>query len=249
MQHGNVVRHRLVLLLLRPVDHVRILKPQHRLVGRNHHDLQLVNLLELRRLGLRRARHAAQLLVEAKIILERDRGQRLVFLADVHALLGLDRLVQPVAPAPPRHQPPGKGVHDDHLAVLDHVLHVPLVERVRLDRRLHVVLQFPVLRVGNVADPQQLFDRLPALVRHADRPLLLVHNVVAGQVLLALARLMPSSAWRLVSLYSISSPSSRSGMILRARAYLSVVWSVGPEMISGVRASSIRIESTSSTIA
>jgi hypothetical protein len=38
-------------------------------------------------------------------------------------------------------------------------------------------------------------------------------------------------------------------MILRTRAYLSVVWSVGPEMMSGVRASSMRIESTSSTMA
>ena len=33
------------------------------------------------------------------------------------------------------------------------------------------------------------------------------------------------------------------------RAYLSVVWSVGPEMMSGVRASSMRMESTSSTMA
>ena len=32
------------------------------------------------------------------------------------------------------------------------------------------------------------------------------------------------------------------------RAYLSVVSSVGPEMMSGVRASSMRMESTSSTM-
>ncbi len=158
------------------------------LVG-NHHNLELVDLLELGRFGFRRARHAAQLLVQAEVILERDRGQRLVFLADVHAFLGLDRLVQPIAPAASRHQAAGEGVDDDHLAVLHHVLHIALVERVRLDRRLHVVLQFPVLRVGNVADAQQLLDRLPALVRHADRPLLLVHNVVAGEILLALAQL------------------------------------------------------------
>ena len=37
-------------------------------------------------------------------------------------------------------------------------------------------------------------------------------------------------------------------MMRFTRTYLSVVWSVGPEMISGVRASSMRIESTSSTI-
>ena len=191
VQHRDVVGRRLVLLLLRPVHHVRILQPPQRHVGRNHHDLQLVDLLELRRLRLRRARHPAQLLVQPEVVLERDRRQRLVFLADVHALLGLDRLVQPVAPAPSRHQPPGEGVHDDHLAVLHHVLHVPLVERVRLDRRLHIVLQFPVLRIGNVADPQQPLDRHPPLVRHSDGPLFLVHNVVAGQILvLALFNLL-----------------------------------------------------------
>ena len=37
-------------------------------------------------------------------------------------------------------------------------------------------------------------------------------------------------------------------MMMLAMAYLSVVLSVGPEMMSGVRASSIRIESTSSTM-
>jgi hypothetical protein len=40
-----------------------------------------------------------------------------------------------------------------------------------------------------------------------------------------------------------------SGDDLVDRAYLSLERSPGPEMISGVRASSIRIESTSSTMA
>ena len=46
-----------------------------------------------------------------------------------------------------------------------------------------------------------------------------------------------------------SSPRSSLGMIRLTRVYFSVDCSEGPEMISGVLASSIRIESTSSTIA
>ncbi len=189
------------------------------LVG-NDDDLELVNLLELGRFGLGRARHAAQLLIKAEIILEGDRGQRLVFLADVHAFLGLDGLVQPVAPAASRHQAAGEGVHDNHLAVLHHVVHIALVKRVRLDGRLDVVLEFPVFRVGNVADAQRLLDRLPALVRHADGALLLVHNVVAGQVLLALAQPDAQFLLPLCVVHSTSSPSSSCGMMWRTRCVL-----------------------------
>ena len=183
VQYGNVVGDSLVLFLLRPVNHIRILKPQQGLVRRNYYDLQLVNLLELRSLGFCRARHAAQFLVKPEVVLEGDRGQRLIFLADRHALLRLDRLVQSVAPAPPRHQSSGKGVHNDHLTVLHHVLHIAPIEGVRLDRSLHVMLQFPVLSVGDVANSQELLDRHPAIIGYTNRPLLFVNDVVAGKIL------------------------------------------------------------------
>ena len=188
MQLGDVVGHGLVLFLLGAVDDVGIFKPQQRLVGGDDDDFELVDLFELGGFGFRRAGHAAQLLIEAEVILEGDGGQRLVFLADAHAFLGFDGLVQPVAPAASRHQAAGEGVHDDDFAVFHHIVHVALVERVRLDAGFHVVLQFPVFGVGNVADAQQLFDRLPAVVGHADRALLLVDDVVAAEVLFALAQ-------------------------------------------------------------
>ncbi len=147
-----------------------------------------VDLLELGRFGFRRARHAAQLLIKAKVVLERDRSQRLVFLADVHAFLGLDRLVQPVAPAASRHQPAGEGVNNDHLSVFHHVLHVALVERVRLDGGFDVVLHLPVLGVGDIANAQQFLDRLPTLICDSDRAVFLIDNVIAAEKLLAFAQ-------------------------------------------------------------
>ncbi len=48
--------------------------------------------------------------------------------------LGLDRLVQAVAPAPAVHGPPGVLIDDDDLAVLDDVMDIELVEAVGLEQ-------------------------------------------------------------------------------------------------------------------
>jgi hypothetical protein len=70
-------------------------------VRRNHIDIEFVNVVELGRFGFGRAGHAGQPLIEAEIILDRDRRQRLRFTVDLDAFLRFDRLMQPVAPARP----------------------------------------------------------------------------------------------------------------------------------------------------
>jgi hypothetical protein len=55
---------------------------------------------------------------------------------DLHAFLGLDRLVQAVRPAPARHGAAGELVDDHHLAVLDDVLDVAPEQRVGAQRRV-----------------------------------------------------------------------------------------------------------------
>ena len=95
---------------------------------------EVVDLDELLLLRLRRAGHAAELLVEAEVVLQRDRRERLVLFLDPDALLRLDRLVQALAPAAAFHDAAGELVDDLHLAVLDHVLDVAVVERLRLQR-------------------------------------------------------------------------------------------------------------------
>ena len=156
VQRGNIVGDGFVFFLLGAVDNVGIFKPPHRLVGGNDDDFELVDLLEFGGFGFGGAGHAAQLLVEAEVVLEGDGGQRLVFLADADAFFGFDGLVQAIGPAAARHQAAGEGVDDDDFAVLDHVVHVALVERVGLDGGFDVVLQVPVFGVGDVVDAQQL---------------------------------------------------------------------------------------------
>ena len=88
------------LAVLRLVDLVVLVLPDHRPVRGDLDHLQLVDLHELGGLGDGRAGHAAELVVAAEVVLVGDRGDGLVLLLDRHALLGLDRLVQALRPAP-----------------------------------------------------------------------------------------------------------------------------------------------------
>ena len=173
-----------VLLALGAVDRVGLLDAEQRPVGRDDHHVELVDLGELFGLGVGRAGHARQLLVLAEVVLEGDGRERLVLALDLDLLLGLDRLVQPVAPSPSRHQPAGELVDDDDLAVLDHVVHVEAEERVRPQRLVDVVEQRHVGRVVEAAGLQPVRQHLLGLGHAAlgqrDGLVLLVLDEVAG---------------------------------------------------------------------
>ena len=130
---GDVVDDRVVLGLLGAVDEVGLVLADHRQVGRDRDDTELVDLVELRGLGHRRSGHAGELLVEAEVVLQRDGGEGLVLLADRHALLGLDRLVQTVVVAATGEHAAGVLVDDEHLAVHDDVLLVVAEQLLGLD--------------------------------------------------------------------------------------------------------------------
>ncbi len=134
-------------------------------------------------LGFGGAGHAAELGVLAEIVLEGDGGERLVLALDFHAFLGFHGLVEPVAPAPARHQAAGELVDDDDQAVLDHVFDVAPVVRVGAQRLLHVMQQRHVDRVVEAAGLQAVGEQ-PLGVGDAglgerDRLALLVDRVVA----------------------------------------------------------------------
>ena len=120
----NLCDDRVVLLTAGLVDPVVAVRASDAPVGRNHDDIQFVDVVELIGFGLGRARHSTELLVQAEVVLDRDRRQGLGFTVDLHALFGLNGLVQSVAPTPTGHLSPGVLVDDDHLVVFDNVLHV-----------------------------------------------------------------------------------------------------------------------------
>jgi hypothetical protein len=123
-----------------------------------------------RRLGHRRAGHAGQLRIQAEIVLEGDRGQRLVLGLDLDVFLGLERLVQAFRIAAARHHAAGELVDDDDLVVLDDVVLVALEQLVGAQRLVDVVDQVDVLdvvercpRFSRPALAQQALDLLVAL--------------------------------------------------------------------------------------
>ena len=89
----DIVDDRLVLLALATVDEIGLLDTRQGPVGRNDHDLELVDLVELGRLCFRGAGHAAERLVFSEVVLERDRSERLVFPLDLDLLFRLDSLM------------------------------------------------------------------------------------------------------------------------------------------------------------
>ena len=135
-------------------------------------------LAELGGLGDGRAGHAGELLVEAEVVLERDRGEGLVLLLDLHALLGLDGLVEALGPAPAVEDATGELVDDLHLAVRDDVVLVALVELLGLQRDLELVHEVLLHLVVEVLDAERLLDLLDARLEDGDVALLLLDVVV-----------------------------------------------------------------------
>jgi len=113
-QHGlaafaavlDVLDHRLPFLLGGAIDAVVLVAAHERPVGGDDDGLEAVDLLEFVGFRVGRAGHAGQLFVHAEVVLESDRGERLVLGLDAHAFLGFDRLMQPFGPAPAGHERP-----------------------------------------------------------------------------------------------------------------------------------------------
>ena len=147
----DIDNHRFEFLAARLVDEIELVFAHRGPVWRDHHGFKAIDFLELVSLGVSRSGHARQLAVHAEIVLEGDRRKRLVFALDRHAFLGLDRLMQAVRPATPRHQTACEFVDDHDFrtigAVLHHVVLVTVVEVIGAQRGVYVVHQRDVGRV------------------------------------------------------------------------------------------------------
>ena len=185
MALGDVVDDGVVLRHLGAVDEVGLVLADHRPVGRDRHDAQLVDRVELGGLGLGRAGHARELVVHAEVVLQGDRGERLVLVLDLDTLLRLDRLVHALVVAAPREHAAGVLVDDEDLAVHDDVVLVLLEQLLGLDGVVEVADQRGVDRVVEVVDAEEVLDLGDARLEHADGALLLVDLVVAARLVLA----------------------------------------------------------------
>ena len=120
-----------VLGVLVLVDQVRLVLPDHWLVGGNLDYFKLVDLPELLGLGRRRTGHSGELFVQSEVVLEGDGGVGDGLAAHGDALFRLQGLVQAVGEAASGHEPPGELVHYHDLAVGHHVVAVALEDVLR----------------------------------------------------------------------------------------------------------------------
>ena len=150
--------HRVVFFAARLVDAIVLVDAADRPIRRDDVDIEPIDVVKLVRLGLGRAGHAGELLVETEVVLDGDRREGLRLAIDLHAFLGLDRLVQTIAPAAAGHFAAGEFIDDDDLVVLDDVFDVLLVEAVGPEELRDVVDPLR-LRVA-VLLPRRLLLRL-----------------------------------------------------------------------------------------
>ena len=174
----NVVDDGLELGLLGLVDHVGAVLPNHGPVGGDLHHVQLVDFRELLLLGHGGTRHAGELVVQAEVVLEGDGGKRPAFPGHLHALLGLNGLVQALVVAAAVHQAAGELIHNDDLAVLHHIVLVPVHDAPGLDGLVHMVLDLQVVWVGQVLDAEKLLGLFHAPAGEGTGLPLLIDDVV-----------------------------------------------------------------------
>ena len=176
----NVLDDRVELALLRRVDEVGLVLAGHRLVRGDRDDVDLVGRGKLGGLGLGRTGHARArtLGVEAEVVLQRDRGQRLVLGLNLHAFLGLDRLVHAVVVAAARQDATRVLVDDKDLTGVHDVVAIPEEQLLRADRVVEEADERGVRSLVQVLHAQLVLDLVDARLQDADSLLLLVDLVV-----------------------------------------------------------------------
>src|SRR3712207_2919380 len=106
------------------------------------------------------------------------RGDSLVLLPNLHALLGLYGLVETLRVPPALEHPARELVHDKDLSVAHDVLDVVVEQRVRPQCLVEVVDEVRVDVVVEVLHAQGTLDLLDAALGWGDLALFLVHLVV-----------------------------------------------------------------------
>ena len=112
------------------IDEIVQIIPTHGHIGWNYHAVQPVYLSELEGLGIGRAGHTRQLVVDAEEILKGCRGQSLTFTLDLDPLFRFYCLVQTLRQPPAGHGATGVLINQHHLTLLHNVFNITLKEHV-----------------------------------------------------------------------------------------------------------------------
>ncbi len=136
VKSGDFPCRSLEFFSFRLVYGIGVILADHFFVGRYHHHIQLVDIVELGRFRIGCPRHTGKFFIHPEEILECDGGQCLVFLSHTDPFLCLHCLMETVAPPSSRHHPPCKFIHDHDLIILDDILDIFFKKPVGLDQLL-----------------------------------------------------------------------------------------------------------------
>ena len=148
------------------------------LVGGDLNDIERIDRAELPFLRLGGTRHTRELFIETEIVLERNGGVGLVFLAHLDALFRLDRLMQAVRVAASDHETTRELVYDHDLAVVDDILLVEMEQVMRLECLLNVMVERSVRDIGNIFHAEESFRLFCAVLRQAHLTVLALDDII-----------------------------------------------------------------------
>ena len=149
-----------------------------RLIGRDHHNVHVVDIPEFFFFGLGRTGHTRQLVIHSEVVLQGNGGQRLGLGADEHTFLCFNRLMESAVIAASEHETACKFIDDDDFPVFHDVVHIPLHDISGLQGFQNVVVDFHVFRVAEVIDAEELLCFFNAFFRQTDSLFLLFDGEV-----------------------------------------------------------------------
>ena len=152
---ANSLGNRFKLVVDRFEELIFLIDPRNGFIGWDFSHVELVDVPKFGCFCRRCAGHACQLWIHTEIVLEGDRGHRLVFRLNRNAFLGLCRLVQAIGPTPPIHHPASKLVDDDDLIILHDIADVALEHDVRFERLVEVMDNLGVFYVVEIVRFEQ----------------------------------------------------------------------------------------------
>ena len=168
------------------IDQIRHVFTDHRTVGRHDHGIQLIDRAEFKGFSIGGTGHPRQFLIQTEIVLEGDRGQSLVLVLDLHALFGLNGLVQTIGPAPALHCTTSVLIDDDNFAIFNNVVNVAGEQRMGAQRGGDVVHQHNIGRgvqgltfIHNAFLYQQLFNQHQTTFGQVNLTRFFIHREVA----------------------------------------------------------------------
>ena len=178
MQLCYLLYNSIELFLFTLINNICIVSPYHRLIGRNHHNIQIVNLIKLCCLCICCSCHACQFIIKPEIVLEGDCGKSLVLICNLNILLCLNRLMQAVAPSPSRHKPSCKFINNKNLAVFNNIINILLKKRMSFQCLNNMMDNLYIGDIIHIAKAKHLLNLFIANISKRNAPCLFFYCII-----------------------------------------------------------------------